>query len=343
MTLGRNGRTFSKCLENCIKTFSLIQDCGFIPKLSKCSLFLRQIMEILGMVINTVTMSVYLLQTKEKKILLLLHDTKKLKFITALNLAWVIRKLLSCTLACPRGNLYYRDLERAKLHTLKLNKWDWNSKCKLNSKCIAELDWWMTNLPNLASPIHRPNPHLSLYTDAFPYGWGSFMNRKFANGYISEKEKDLSINTKETLAIWYAFHAFIHDLCNKHVLIQSDNTMAISYVCRMGGMKSDLRTKIARDLWNFAVEINSWISISHIPRTLNSASDMASRIMNPHSKWCLLPSVFCAVCTHFRLHPKKDLFASQLNKQISHFYSYAPDPFCSHVDALTTNWSDDCT
>ena len=283
----QGGRTFKECLENCIKTFSLIQDCGFIPKLSKC-FFPKQIVEILGMIINTISMMVYLPSTKEAKILTVMCDTRKLKFITARNLARVIGKLLSSTLACSRGNLFYRDLERAKLCGLRLNKWDWNAKCKLNTKCLAELDWWIENLPNSISPIHRPNPHLSLYTDACSYGWGSFMNGQFANGYFSEKEKDLSINTKETLAIWYAFRSFRDDVKNKHVLIQSDNTTAISYVCRMGGMKSDLRTKIVRDLWNFANDINSWISISHIPGILNTESDMASRIMNPRSEWHLL-------------------------------------------------------
>ena len=59
----QGGRTFKECLQNCIKTFCLIQDCGFIPKLSKCSLFPKQIMEILGMmeqVYNTDHTSVYL-------------------------------------------------------------------------------------------------------------------------------------------------------------------------------------------------------------------------------------------------------------------------------------------
>ena len=81
------------------------------------------------------------------------------------------------------------------------------------------------------------------------------------NGHFSERELPLSINTKETLAIWYSLHSFTQFLAGKFVLIQSDNMTAVSYVSKIGGMQSELRNKISRDLWNFAVSMGSFFSI----------------------------------------------------------------------------------
>ena len=68
------------------------------------------------------------------------------------------------------------------------------------------------------------------------------------NGHFSLKELPLSINTKETLAIWYGLRSHRELLKKKHILIQSDSTTAISYVKKFGGMQSELRDKIARDI-----------------------------------------------------------------------------------------------
>ncbi len=53
-------------------------------------------------------------------------------------------------------------------------------------------------------------------------------------------------------------------LINLHVLVQSDNTTAVSYVKKMGGTEHGLRNQFALDLWNFAIEHNIWLPITHI-------------------------------------------------------------------------------
>ena len=64
------------------------------------------------------------------------------------ELASLIGKLLWCTIVCPLGQLYYRDMERCKLRGLKLNASNWDSGCKLSDKALTELTWWVDNLPN---------------------------------------------------------------------------------------------------------------------------------------------------------------------------------------------------
>ena len=73
----------------------------------------------------------------------------------------------------------------------------------------------------------------------------------------------LSINTKETLAVWYSIRLFRHQLKCKHLLIQSENTTAMSYIHNMGGLKSDLRNKIMGDVWHLIDDLDIDLSIAH--------------------------------------------------------------------------------
>ena len=155
---------------------------------------------------------------------------------------------------------------------------------------------------------------------------------------FSPQELPLSINTKETLAIWYSYMSFKHHLKNKHVLLLSDNTMAISYIRSMGGMSSKLRTKIVRDLWNTAVENNTWFTITHIPGILNTESDIASRFLNDRTEWEISSSLFNKIKLHHAVTPSVNLFASRLNKKLPNYCSFGSDPFCSYVDAFTFSW-----
>ena len=306
--------------------------------MEKSVLVPAQCITILGTVLDSVSMTVSLPPEKETATLKLINDCLSAHHITIRELARLIGKLISCTVALPLGNLYYRSLERCKLRALRLNQGKWDSNCRLNFAAKTDLQWWIQNLPHCSAPIFRPNPQLLLQTDACQDSWGAVFKDFVAQGYFSEKEKPLSINTKETLAILYGFRSFAHHFRNAPVKIESDSTTAISYVRKFGGMNSELRSKIVTDLWCLADSINSWISITHIRGIDNISADLASRIISTHSEWRLHPQMFRDICKHFNLSPQVDLFASMLNHQVSTYYSFAPDPYCTGVDAFCFEW-----
>ena len=319
----------------------MLQACGLIPKISKCTLVPSTYIKILGVIVNSISITVSLPKTKERKILEVLTLTLRKKFIiTARELAKIIGKLLSSTIVCPLGTLHYRSLEKAKLRALRLNGWDWNCHCKLDEDCYSELKWWLSNLPNTAAPIHRPNPHPMVFSDACSTGWGGYFQGQYAQGHFLEGELPLSINIKETLAIYYTSRSFLHQLKGNHILLQSDNTTAISYVHKMGGMQSEFHTKIVTDLWCWAVSNDCWLSISHVAGINNIDTDLVSCVLNERTEWQLLPSIFKEICVHYDVNPILDLFASCLNKKIDRYYSFVLDPFCEHVDCFTTTWNE---
>ena len=240
---------------------------------------------------------------------------------------------------CPLGRLYYQSLEKVKLQALALNTQDWGATCHLNDSSKMELHWWLENLENCCAPIFRPNPHLTMTFDVSSYRWGHTFNGQTANGHFSEAELPLSINTKETLAIWYKFSSFSHLLGNSHIKLLSDNRTAVSYIKCFGGMTYKLRTKIVCDLWNKAASINSWLSISNLPGKLNHESDTALRVPSEWMEWHLAPALFWKICKEHALTPSVDLFASRLNAQLLVYASFSPDPFSTFVDAFSISWS----
>ena len=169
---------------------------------------------------------------------------------------------------------------------------------------------------------------------------GGVLNGFVANSHVSEREMPLSINTKEMLAIWYSLCSFNQFLAGKSILIQSDNTTAVSYMSKMGGMQSELCDKIVIDIWNFAISMGSWLHISHLPDCLNSKADLASRVLNDETEWKLDSDVFRTICTLHSFAPTIDLFASCLNTKLKKFISFVLDPNCFHVDAFTLTWSE---
>ena len=161
-------------------------------------------------------------------------------------------------------------------------------QCLLDLKCIKELNWWIQNLPNSWAPIRRLGPTVFLASDASKRGWGAcFEGGTRANKHFSLKEQPLSINTKETLAIYYALCCFKDKLANQHICLRSDNSTAIAFSNHKGEMSSELHDKISMDIWNLVTGMNSWLTVVYIPSKENIDSDIASRLLSERGQWTL--------------------------------------------------------
>ena len=123
----------------------------------------------------------------------------------------------------------------------------------------------MNNISNASANIQTTNLTRFLQTDSSDFTWGGVFKGHRAQGFFLPAERDLGINTKETLAIWYSFQSFKSMIKNCHLLIESDNTTAVAYIHDMGGMKSDLHNKIAADVWDLADDLNTTLSITYLP------------------------------------------------------------------------------
>ena len=181
-------------------------------------------------------MTVSLQKNKEQKIFALCHELHEYDTCTIHFLQGVIGSLVNCFCVCQLGQLHYCLLEQLKIHSLNKKRFNWDARIHMNSAVKTDLRWWITSLLNSTAPIQLSNPTKVLNTDSSRYDWSGFMDGIKVQGIFCEREMLLSINSKETLAIWYSIQSFKYLLQNKHFLVLSDNCTIISNVNKFGGM-----------------------------------------------------------------------------------------------------------
>lgn len=68
-------------------------------------------------------------------------------------------------------------------------------------------------------------------------GWGAHCSGEDAQGFWSNTERSLHINHLELVAAFLALKSFARGLRKCEILLRIDNTTAIAYINRMGGVQ----------------------------------------------------------------------------------------------------------
>ena len=63
-----------------------------------------------------------------------------------------------------------------------------------------------------------------------------------------------------------------------------DNTTAVAYINKKGGIKSNPCNKIAIDIWQWCITHNLYITAVHIPGKLNVEADRQSRLKSDNTE-----------------------------------------------------------
>ncbi len=315
------------CSEGLLAGKTLFEKLGFLISFSKSVFIPCQIIEFLGLLLDSIRMIVMLTQRKTVKVRDLCLSMVNQKFMSIRDLSKLIGNIVACLPVAQYGRLHYRHLERFKIKSLKESGGNWDAICSPTKLERSEIQWWIDNIDDIFSPIIILPVDYTIQIDACDYQWGGVFDGQVAQGLFSE-----------LLAVKYTIEAFANILENSHVLVQSDNTTEVSYVKKMGGTKHSLRNQITLDLWNFAIEHNIWLSISHIPGLDNYRTDNASRVIyNPRTEWALDSKVFEEIVKDLGqvdIH----MFASAINHKLDSYVAWQPDPNALHIDAFTLNW-----
>ena len=105
------GKTYLICLENVRKTIDMLQNLGFTINFDKSVLIPQQEITFLGLIFNSVSMTVTLTQEKKDKIFNLCIKAMNNTTITIRSLASLIGNFTAAFPAIPLGKFYYRNLE----------------------------------------------------------------------------------------------------------------------------------------------------------------------------------------------------------------------------------------
>ena len=334
------GDTFVECEQFLYKSIRLFDDLGFVVHPTKSNFIPSQEVVYLGFTLNSRDMTVSVTQEKKEKLLQFIHECLFAPRLTIRAVACLVGKLIACLPGSQFGALYYRNIERDKIQALRLQNGNFDKFMVISNLGRQDLRWWAKNLVSMSAPIHLPPIAMEMSCDASNTGWGAVLGVRRTGGAWNTAEHQMHINCKEMLSVLYALRSFATSISGKHVRILSDNTTAVSVINKMGTVRSPKCNFLAQEIWHFCKGINVWITCAYLPGVLNVQADYLSRKIYKQAEWMLNPPIFRAAVRRFDFTPTLDCFASRLNKQLSNYASFRPDPFASFVDCFTINWGD---
>ena len=306
-------------------TLYLLENLGFIVNLKKSELNPSQIMEYLGVVIDSLKMTMSLTEKKINSLSKLCTETLNKGSCSIRELSRVLGKLISTAAAVTPCMLQVRHLQQLQIQGLKTNG-SYGSLITLDKNSKLELMWWIENLHlRIGKPILTSSPDLIIYSDAATSGgWGAFCQGQRTGGQWTQQEKCQygdRINMLELMAADLAIRTFVtqHPKA-KNIHLMIDNKTALAYLLKMGGTTSIPLMEKTKSIWEFLLSKGLNLTAEYLPTDLNTEADYESGHVQNWTEWKLCPSVFQKVCLQFG-HPDIDLFASRVSHQIPQYMS----------------------
>jgi hypothetical protein len=84
------------------------------------------------------------------------------------------------------------------------------------------------------------------------------------------------------IAIFMGLQTLVSNKTNTHICIMYDNTTAVNVPNNINELQS-----LAREIWEWHIERELWISVAHIPGKNNLIADYESRRNQRESKWMI--------------------------------------------------------
>lgn len=332
------GDSYSSCLQNISETINLLTELGFIINFEKSVLIPSKVCQFLGFVLNSRQMRLELPDRKKQGIL---DQTRVLMHQTRISVRDFARYVGTLTAACPAvqyGWAHTKAFERVKYLSL-LNNPSYERVISLPDNIQGDLIWWQDNILKTHNPIRISNYTLEIFTDASKTGWGASCRDEKIGGFWTDEERLHHINYLELLAAFFGLKSFANNLDSCEILMRIDNTTAISYINRMGGVQFTHLNDITQAIWKWCEDKNIFIFASYIRSCENTDADAESRNLNIDTEWELSSDAFREIVSKFG-NPEIDLFASRINTKCEKYISWKRDPYALNIDAFTINWHD---
>lgn len=333
------GYSREQCLDNVKHTVECLTNLGFVINYKKSCLEPKKSCNFLGFVINSESMTLELPERKRNSILVAVD---KLLIKKSIRIRDFARVLGSLTAACPAvayGWLYTKSLERARYLALLNTKDNYDKFMAIPDNLRDDLLWWKKHILTSVKSIQQCKYEMEIYTDASTTGWGAACNGEKTGGFWTEFEyTNHHINYLELLAVYFGLKSFASKRKNCSILMRVDNTTAISYVNKMGGVQYPHLNKVANMIWKWCEERGIFIFASYIKSSLNTEADSESRKLNIDTEWELAAYAYSKIINTFG-HPHIDLFASRANAKCNKYISWKRDPDAHNIDAFTIDWA----
>ncbi|XP_056093378.1 uncharacterized protein LOC130072339 [Rhinichthys klamathensis goyatoka] len=228
-----------KVLQDTDRVLAHITSLGFQVNVSKSNFTPSQNVIFLGLELNSVSMRARLSQERVRSLMNCLtqfREGAKVQYRTCLRLQGL---MASSTQVVPLGLLRMRAFMKwvLSLHFSPIR--DLCRSVTVTRACSATLRHWeRENFYARGTPLGAVTMRKVVTTDASLTGWGATQEGRTVNGLWPNRLRSAHINYLELLTIWKALNHFLPRLQGHHVLVRCDNTTAVAYINRQGGMRS---------------------------------------------------------------------------------------------------------
>ena len=160
--------------------------------------------------------------------------------------------------------------------------------------CRQDLEWWLVpGRLQVGISLAQVSPHLDFWSDALDVGWGAHLLDVTASGRWSPEESQLSISTRELLAVAYGLLRFQYLVANSTVAVFSDNSTALAYLHKQGVTRSLALNSISQRILRWAETIDLVLAPQFIQGKNNVIVDSLSHPNQVQgSEWTLKWEVF---------------------------------------------------
>lgn len=332
------GRSFKECLNSIHTTLETVTTLGFIVNYEKSSLMPKTSVQFLGFILDSENYQLSLPDKKKSKIKQEINLFLKLDTCRIRDFARLTGLLVSACPATEYGWVYTKSLERQKYIYLKQNHGNYDKKMPVSAVAKSDLTWWLKKIDEAKSKIKCNKFYREVYSDSSLTGWGSSCGSETAAELWNEEERKHHINYLELLAAFLSLKTFCSDINDCEVLLRIDNTTAVSYINRMGGIQFPHLNSIPRQIWQWCENRKIIIFASYIKSELNIIADRESRRSHSEIECELNDNYFEIILKNFG-SPMIDLFASRANAKVKCYVSWKSDPDAFEIDAFTFSWA----
>ncbi|XP_033214398.1 uncharacterized protein LOC117171315 [Belonocnema kinseyi] len=331
------GDTYQDCEVNLKTTKELLESLGFIINLKKSHLNPEQRCKFLGFIYNSKSMTLELPSEKRSHIHKQLEIFSKLLQCRIRVFAQFLGSIVACCPAIKYSWVYTKDLERQRFLALRENgeNYDVLMTVRFNP---SDLKWWQSSILSGNNSIKGLVFRSAIFSDASKSGWGAVCNNQKDSGFWSMSERKLHINFLELKAAFFGLKSLAKNFRNGEILLRIDNTTAVSYINRMGGVQYKDLNKISKEIWQWCEERNISIFASYISSKDNFEADAESRQLEPETEFERSIPAFNKIVKTSR-KPEIDLFASRTNSKCIRYISWKRDPGSEAIDAFTLDWT----
>ena len=226
-----------------------LEKCGFVINIEKSIGTPHQVIEFLGLIVDSRNLSLSLRTEKVDEIIRLCQNLFSKSSAPLREIAKVLGLFAWAIKAVPFAQSHYRDLQRLYIEGCVRFENNLNSLVLLDSDSKINLSWWVAKLIKCnGKPMLAVDPDLTIYSDASNSGWGGVLNGVSTRGPWTEADRLRHINELELLAALYSLKAFTSQLEGISIRLMMDNSTAVCYVNKAGGTRSKSLNNIAADI-----------------------------------------------------------------------------------------------